>query len=62
MEGVHSGGVGSILKYIGGYPVGGSPLDGGRINKIGLQKGGGGVSLHACVTMGILEHVDRALN
>ena len=61
MDGVHSGGVGSILKYIGGYPVGGSPLHGGRINKIGLQKGGG-VSLYACVTMGILEHVDRALN
>ena len=44
IEGVHPGGVGKILKYMGrgGCPVGmgGSPLHRERINKIGYTLGG----------------------
>ena len=43
IEGVHPGGVGKILKHIGGEcPVGmgGSPLHRERINKIGYTLGG----------------------
>ena len=48
--GFQSGGVGSILLYIRGrggglFPVGGSPLHAGRINKIGLHRRGSSLTM-----------------
>ena len=63
MEGVHSGGVEKILKYMGGGGVcsgrGSSPLHEEIINKIGLHWGG---FPHARPTMQNPDHVDGALN